>query len=59
MTFEQTILTMINDKMLKHSKISQELYNALQKDIIVMRPEAGKQTDVDSFDHNNYNKNMV
>ena len=36
MTFEQTMLTMINDKMLNNGQISQDMHSSIQKDIVSM-----------------------
>ena len=36
MTFEQTMLTMINDKMLNNGQISQDMHGSIQKDIMSM-----------------------
>ena len=36
MTFEQTMLTMINDKMLNNGQISQDMHSSIQKDILSM-----------------------
>ena len=36
MTFEQTMLTMINDKMLTNGQISQDMHSSIQKDIVSM-----------------------
>lgn len=36
MTFEQTMLTMINDKMLDNGQISQDMHGSIQKDILSM-----------------------
>ena len=36
MTFEQTMLTMINDKMLDNGQISPNMHGSIQKDIMSM-----------------------
>lgn len=36
MTFEQTMLTMINDKMLDNGQISRNMHGSIQKDILSM-----------------------
>lgn len=36
MTFEQAMLTMINDKMLDNGQISQNIHGSIQKDIMSM-----------------------
>lgn len=59
MTFEQAMLTMINDKMRNSGTISQELYDNIQKNIIVMSPISGNQKNIDSFSDSHYNKSMV
>lgn len=38
MTFEQTMLTMINDKMLDNGQISRNMHCSIQKDIMSMVP---------------------
>ncbi|MBC5778688.1 hypothetical protein [Blautia difficilis] len=36
MTLEQVVLTMINDKMLDHGRISPKLHGNIQKDIVTL-----------------------
>ena len=46
MNFDQVILSMINDKMLQNNRISPELHQNIQRDILLMTTPVSSNTEL-------------
>lgn len=52
MTFDQVILSMINDKMLQNNKIDPELHQRIQRDILLMPADSDIHADYEKSECN-------
>lgn len=58
---EQTILSIINDKMFENQKISESMYEKIQKDILIYHPfmTADKKNRIDKSGNSCYNRSVM
>lgn len=63
MNFDQVILSMINDKMLQNNRISPELHQNIQRDILLMTTPVSSNTEltetVDNESDNCYTEKVM